>query len=65
MLNQRVKVKIRARNSFGKLSSEFTEIIGLCTFIGKNEILSWPLQVTVSRCPYEIRDINDIQIHTT
>lgn len=62
MLGKRVEAKIQARDEKGKLSTSFTTVSGLCTFVGKNEILSWPFQITIDRCPFQIRSLQDVKI---
>jgi hypothetical protein len=42
--------------------NKFGIIRGVCTFIGENKILNWPLQVTIDRTPVEVKHINHIKI---
>jgi hypothetical protein len=48
------------RDNFGKNVKGVTSIRGVCTFIGPNELLGIPLQITIDRMPIELNHINDI-----
>ena len=57
------KVKNAARDNKGKLiPGKYIEVGGIIEYLGPNEYLGWPLQVTINRCPFELDKITDIQI---
>lgn len=63
MLNKRVEITIQARDDKGKLiPNKYTQATGICTFVGENKWLNWPLQVTINRTPFQIRSLKDIKV---
>jgi hypothetical protein len=62
-LNKTIEVPFPYRDERGKIvPNKFGIIRGVCTFIGENKILNWPLQVTIDRTPVEVKHINHIKI---
>lgn len=37
-------------------------VVGPCMYIGPNEHINWPLQITVGRTPIKLRDLSQITL---
>lgn len=55
-INKIVKVKNAVDGS---------DIVGMCTFIGHNEMINWPLQITVDRMPIKLDSLEQVSLVTT
>jgi hypothetical protein len=51
-LNKRIRIK----NGW----DDGTAAVGICTFIGPNEVLNIPLQVNIGRTPLRVKSIKQI-----
>jgi len=57
------KVKNAARDDKGKLiPGKVIEVSGTIEYLGPNEVMGWPLQITIDRCPYELDKVTDFRI---
>lgn len=61
-LNKKVIVKAPGRDENGSTSMEIIEIHGLCTFVGENKILGYPLEIIVDRMPIQLTNINQVKL---
>jgi len=61
-LNKRVEVLVLGRNDQGKRSVEFVKVAGLCTYIGENKLLGYPLEIIVDRMPIQLSNINQVKL---
>jgi len=48
------------RDNFGKETNELIAVEGECKFIGENEFLDIPLQVTINRMPLRIKHLSEV-----
>jgi hypothetical protein len=63
-LHKKVKAKVQERDNKGKLiPNTYTTVVGVCDFIGSNEILKWPLYVVIDRSTFVLKHINDIELY--
>jgi hypothetical protein len=61
-LGKLISIQTPERDNFGNITPhKFIEVKGICQFIGENEMLGCPLQVTIDRTPYEIKHITHIK----
>ena len=57
------RVKNAARDDKGKLiPGKIIEVGGIIDYLGPNNYLGWPLQITIDRCPYEMDKVTDMRI---
>ncbi len=61
-LNKRVEVSTTNRDPYGRKSSELIKICGLCTYIGENKLLGYPLEIIVDRMPIQLNNINQVKL---
>lgn len=58
MTNEEAQLKYLGKKVSVKIGK--TEYVGICKFIGKPELLSWPLQITIDRMPLQIDSLNQV-----
>jgi hypothetical protein len=41
---------------------KYKSVAGECSFIGVNEFLNWPLQITIDRMPIVLNNLNQVKL---
>jgi len=63
MLEELIGKKVKVREAVKVCySHKLKDVIGILSFVGKNELLNIELQCTVSRMPIRLRNINQITL---
>ena len=63
IVGKKVRVKDCIEVDYGSNHGKIkTDIIGTVYFIGANEFLGWPLQVTIDRTPIQLDSLKQIEL---
>lgn len=61
-LDKEVEVQIPERDNFGRQTNKMIVLQGKCVWIGENELLEIPLQLTLNRMPITVKHITYIKL---